>query len=69
LNVIERISRPSCEPLYATNTSQRKHGTILYEYPSHWVIFPLVYSSNTIAILLLNPATEHTHVRLLPRRS
>jgi hypothetical protein len=24
---------PSFEPLYATNTSHRKHGTFLYEYP------------------------------------
>jgi hypothetical protein len=31
----ERISRPSCEPLYATNTSHRKQETFLYEYPLH----------------------------------
>jgi hypothetical protein len=28
----ERISRPSCEPLYATNTSHDKQETFLYEY-------------------------------------
>jgi hypothetical protein len=32
-DVLERISRPRCEPLYATNTSQRKQETFLYEYP------------------------------------
>jgi hypothetical protein len=32
-NVLERISRLSCEPLYATNTSHRKQGPFLYEYP------------------------------------
>jgi hypothetical protein len=31
-NVLERISRPSCEQLYATNTSHREHITFLYEY-------------------------------------
>jgi hypothetical protein len=32
-NVLERTSRPSCESLYATDTSQRKQETFLYEYP------------------------------------
>jgi hypothetical protein len=32
-NVLERVSRPSCELLYATNTSHRKQETFLYEYP------------------------------------
>jgi hypothetical protein len=30
LNVLERIYRPSCEPLYATNTFHRKQETFLY---------------------------------------
>jgi hypothetical protein len=38
-NVLERISRPSCEPLYAINASHRKQEKFLYEYPLHWVIF------------------------------
>jgi hypothetical protein len=60
-NVIERISRPSCEPLYATNTSHRKQETFLYEYPPHWVFLPtksttqrcssVVHPSSTVAIL------------------
>jgi hypothetical protein len=37
-NVFERISRQSCEPLYAKNTSHRKQEIFLYEYPLHWVI-------------------------------
>jgi hypothetical protein len=37
---VERISRPSCEPLYATNTSQCTHETFLYEYSLHWVLLP-----------------------------
>jgi hypothetical protein len=45
-NVPERISRPSCEPFYATNTSQRKQKTFLYEYPLHWVIFALRETQN-----------------------
>jgi hypothetical protein len=36
-NVRKRISRPSCEPLYAKNTSHRKQETFLYEYRVHWV--------------------------------
>jgi hypothetical protein len=36
--VLERISRPSHEPLYATNTFHRKQETILYEYTLHWVL-------------------------------
>jgi hypothetical protein len=36
----ERISRTSCEPLYATNTSHRKQETFLCEYPLHWVFLP-----------------------------
>jgi hypothetical protein len=35
---LERISLPSCEPLYATNTSNCKEETFLYEYPLHWVL-------------------------------
>jgi hypothetical protein len=30
--VLERISRPSCEPLYTTDISHRKQETFLYEY-------------------------------------
>jgi hypothetical protein len=39
-NVLERISRPRCEALYATNTSHRKQETFPYEYPLHWVLLP-----------------------------
>jgi hypothetical protein len=38
--VHERISRPSREPLYATNTSRRKQETLLGKYPLHWVLCP-----------------------------
>jgi hypothetical protein len=34
------ISRPSCEPLYATNTSHLKQETVLYEYPLKCVLLP-----------------------------
>jgi hypothetical protein len=37
-NVINRISRPSCEPPYAINTSQRKQETFIYWYLLHWVL-------------------------------
>jgi hypothetical protein len=32
-NVLDRLTRPSCESLYATNPSHRKQETFLYEYP------------------------------------
>jgi hypothetical protein len=37
-NIFERIPGPSCEPIYATNTSHREQETFLYEYPLHWVL-------------------------------
>jgi hypothetical protein len=63
-NVLERISRPSCELLYQTNTSHRKQETFLYEYPLQWVLLPtkkrttercssVVYTSSTVAILTI----------------
>jgi hypothetical protein len=53
---------PSCEPLYATNTSHRKQQTFRYEYPLHWVMLPtknntterccsVLHASSTVAIL------------------
>jgi hypothetical protein len=39
-NVPERISQPSCELLYTTNTSHHKQETFLYEYPLHRVLLP-----------------------------
>jgi hypothetical protein len=39
-NVIQRISRPSCEQLYATNTSHRKQETFHNEYPLQWALLP-----------------------------
>jgi hypothetical protein len=62
LIVLERISRPRCEPLYATNTSHHKQETFLYEYPLHRVLLPtkkhatarcssVIHSSSTVAIL------------------
>jgi hypothetical protein len=32
--ILQRISQPSCEPLYATITAHRKQETFIYEYPS-----------------------------------
>jgi hypothetical protein len=37
-NVLERISRPSCESFYATNTTHCKQETFLYEYHLYFVI-------------------------------
>jgi hypothetical protein len=81
LSFLERISRPSCEPLYATNTSRRKQETFLYECPMHWVIVPTKknaqqnvtfrwYTPQRRSLFwLLKPASEHAHARLLPRLS
>jgi hypothetical protein len=63
-NVLERISRPSCESFYITNASYRKQEIFLYEYPLHSVLLPIkklitercssvVYSSSTVAILTI----------------
>jgi hypothetical protein len=69
---------PSCEPIYATNTSHRKEETLLYEYPFNWVLLPTRSAQQNVALRyytpqawspfwLLKPASEHTHARLLPR--
>jgi hypothetical protein len=54
---------PSCESLYPTNTSHRKHESFLYEYSLHWFLLPtkkkrttkhcssVVHPSRTVAIL------------------
>jgi hypothetical protein len=39
-SVLVRISRPNCEPLYATNTSHREQETFLCAYPLQWVLLP-----------------------------
>jgi hypothetical protein len=49
-NVLERISRTSCEPLYATNTTHRKQETFLYEYPLHRVILPTKNAQQNAAL-------------------
>jgi hypothetical protein len=78
-NVLERISLLSCEPLYATNTSRRIEEIFLDEYPLHWVLpikklatkfsFKVLYSSSTVAILTIKPASEYAHAHFLPRLS
>jgi hypothetical protein len=39
---------PSCEPLYATNTSHRKEERFLYEYPLQWVLLPTKNENRTL---------------------
>jgi hypothetical protein len=41
-----RVSAPSCEPLYMTNTSHRKQEIFLYECPLHWELFPVKKTHN-----------------------
>jgi hypothetical protein len=48
LNVLERISRPICEPLYGTNISHRKQETFHYEYPLHWVLLHTKAHNSTL---------------------
>jgi hypothetical protein len=60
-NFLEKISRPSCEPLYARNTSPLKEETFLYEYLCTESFCPqkstrercssTVHSLSTVAIL------------------
>jgi hypothetical protein len=79
-DVLEKISRSSCEPLYVRNTSHRKQESFLYEHPLHWIYLPtrkthnraLLFCStpsSTVAILKRKPFSEHAHARLLPRLS
>jgi hypothetical protein len=74
------VSRPSCEPLYMANTSLHKQETFLFEYPLHWVLTPTKNVQQNAALRwyilqawslfwLMKPASEHAHVRLLPRMS
>jgi hypothetical protein len=58
-NVLERIYRHNCEPLYATNTSRRKQETFLYEYPLHRVLLP----TKTHNRILLFGSTHLNHGR------
>jgi hypothetical protein len=80
LNVLERISWHSYEPLYMTNTSHRKHKTFLYEYPLHRGPFTHISTQQNAALQYLTPlaqlsfwplkpAPKHVHERLLPRLS
>jgi hypothetical protein len=49
-NFLVRISRASCESLYAINSSHRKQETFLYEHPLPWVLLPT--KANNITLLL-----------------
>jgi hypothetical protein len=53
-NFLERISRPSFEPLYATDTSHRKQETFRYECPLHWfLLIPFAHTKTHSRTLLL----------------
>jgi hypothetical protein len=77
-NVLERISLPSCEPLYAANTSHCKQEIFIYEYHLHWVLLLTEKAQENAALewytpqalspfWLLKPPSEHAHPHLLPR--
>jgi hypothetical protein len=59
-NGLERISRPSCEPVYATNTSHRKQETLLYEYCLYWDVLPTETHNRTLlfGIILLKDGRQ-----------
>jgi hypothetical protein len=74
------VSRPSCEPLYAINSPDRKQETFLYEYSLYWVLFPIKNRRTEGSFWqhthqarwpfwLLTPCSERTHALLLPRLS
>jgi hypothetical protein len=74
LFVISETFVNKVEPHYATNTSQIKQETFIYEYPLHWVPLPIKNKHNRMLLLrsthlkafwLLKPASEHAHARLL----
>jgi hypothetical protein len=56
-NVIERISQPSCESFYATDTSHRKQEIFLYEYPLHWFFCPQKQPRQKATLRLYTPQT------------
>jgi hypothetical protein len=59
--VLERISRPSCEPLYMKNTSHCKHETFIYEYPLHWVLLPIKIAQKDAALRYTLKHGRHFH--------
>jgi hypothetical protein len=52
-NVLEKISRPSCELLKATNTSHSKQETFLYEYPLRWIFWPQKRTTESCSSVVL----------------
>jgi hypothetical protein len=77
--VFQRICWPSCDPVYATNTSQRKQETYLYD--TFFATSPFVHRKTHNGRLLFGnthlnqgrhfykPASEHAHARPLPKLS
>jgi hypothetical protein len=67
---------PSCEPLYAINTSHRKQETFMnilcteFFFPtkthSRTLLFGSIHPQAPSPFWLTKPATEHAHARLLP---
>jgi hypothetical protein len=67
-NVLENISRPNHETLFATNTSHGKQEIFLYKYPLYRILLTTkMHSSSTVAILTIKPSLKSAHARLLPR--
>jgi hypothetical protein len=60
-NVLEKISRLSCEQFYATNTSYRKQEIFLYEYPLHCLL--LSTKIHNITLLFCTTRTLFKHGR------
>jgi hypothetical protein len=57
-NVLQRISRSRCEPLYMTDTSHRKQETFLYEYPLHWVLLSPPQKKNRTLFFGSTPSSK-----------
>jgi hypothetical protein len=74
---VKQLPPPSCEPLYATNTSHRKQEIFLYQYP--FSFSPFAHKEGTTMryythqertpFWILKPASEHAQARLLFRLS
>jgi hypothetical protein len=56
-NALERISRPSCDTLYSTNTSHRKKEVFLYEYIFH--LIPLATETHNRTLLFGTIVFKH----------
>jgi hypothetical protein len=76
-DVLEKMSPPSCERIYTTDTPHRERETFIYDYPFYWALLPTKNAQQNAAFRsytsqarspfwLLKTASEHKPGCLLP---